>query len=529
MVVGEVRRLRQQVTGAWTRYHSALIALSLTLLGAGLRLYDIGANSFNLDEAWAIWLAEHDASFIVQLTTWGGADAGTPPVYYVLLHASMLLGAQPLVVRLVSVLAGTLMVWLTFRLAAQLFDLHVATLSAFLIAVAPTHIAWSRVARAYMLGGLLALFSLYFFARLLFSEEERGDWLGLVIATAAAIWTHYLTVLLVLFENGLIAFLWLRRRLSRLLFIRWLVSQIVLGIVALPALLGALTAVPTTKDNWWTRPGLQALVKSAILFSTGDPSYGPMGVTSARILSLMTIVGLCVLGLRVFLQRGYHRRLDDEGRRVLFLISAFMIPWVTALTISQVRPTYAEKYFLFLMPPLFVLFAWIFTRARQVIISSLVLLALISLTGSALFVYYTEPFGEQWREATAYMRPAYQPDDLVVISPGWYGRPYAYYFYGGFPEDINALTYIPVIVVENGEFRAVSFLDRAGGVRASDPALASAQRIWLLSGYSLVDPRVMTWTEQNFEPIDIREFVGVRVDLLQRSQDPGTQATTIQE
>jgi len=43
MVVGDVHRLRQQVKGGWTRYQAGLIALSVTLLGAGLRLYDIVA------------------------------------------------------------------------------------------------------------------------------------------------------------------------------------------------------------------------------------------------------------------------------------------------------------------------------------------------------------------------------------------------------------------------------------------------------------------------------------------------------
>lgn len=530
MVVGDVHRLRQQVKGGWTRYQAGLIALSVTLLGAGLRLYQIGANSFDNDEVGAIWLAGHDTSFIVQLTTLAGADPSTPPIYYVLLRAFLLVGGQPLVVRLLSVLAGTLMVWLTFRLAAYLFDLPVATLSAFFMAVAPLHLAYSRVARAWMLSSLWALFSLYFFARLLFQKTQRRHWVGLVAATAAALWTFYVTFLLVLFENACIAFLWLRRHLSRMMLIRWLISQAVLGILALPALLYMFTKAPGSQgQSWLPRPGLQSLVKSAILFSTGDPSYGPIGVTPARIFSLMTIVGLGVLGLWVFLQRGYHRRLDEEGRRVLFLICASMIPWGTAFTISQVRPIYRERYFLFLMPPLFILFAWIFTRARHVIISSLILLALISLTGSALFVYYTEPFGEQWREAIAYVRAAYQPDDLVVMSPGFYCRPFAYYFYGDFPQDSVTLGRAPALVVENGEFRAFSLLQEADGVRASDPALATAQRIWFVSGYALVHPKVMTWIEQDFEPLDTGEFVGARVRLLQRSQDPDTQPTTFQE
>ncbi|KPL17743.1 MAG: hypothetical protein AMJ93_14665, partial [Anaerolineae bacterium SM23_84] len=515
MVAESIHRLRQQANMVWSRYRTTLIGLSVTLLGAGLRLYNIGANSFNLDEAWALWLAQHDASFIFQLTTLGGEDVSSPPLFYMLLRGFTLIGEQPLVVRMPSVLAGTLMVWLTFRLAVHLFDLRVAALGALLIAVAPTHIVYSRVARAYMLGALLAFLSLYLFARLLYQKAGRWSLLGLVAATAAATWTHYLTFLVVLFEYATVTFLWVRRRLARPMLTRWLVSQVVLGFTVLPVLLAALSEAPAAKrHSYMTRPGLQSLVKSAILFSTGDPSYGPTDITAARAVSLVAIVSLCILGLWVFVRRGYHRRLDDEGRRLLFLVGAIITPWLTAFVVSQVRPLYGERYLLYIMPPLFILFAWVFVRARNGVIASFILLSLIGLTVLALRVYYTEPWGEEWREAVASMRPEYQAQDLVVVAPGWYARPFAYYFYGTFPKNAATLEHAPAIFVENGEFRVFTLLEQTEGIRASDPALAEAQRVWFLSGYSPVDPAVLKWIEQDFEPLDIREFVGARVYLL---------------
>lgn len=529
MVAASARRIGEQVKGIWIRHNSRLIVLSLTLLGAALRLYDIDANGFNNDEVFSIWLAEHDIPFIVRFTTFGGQDSYTPPLHYVLLHTFLLIGEKTLVLRMPSILAGTLMVWLTFRLAAYLVDLRVATLSAFLMAIAPLHVAISRVARAHTLGALFALLSLHFFAQLLFQEARRPHWVGLVAATAAALWTFHTASLVVLFENASIAFLWFRRRLAPPMLVRWCISQTVLGIVVVAAWLSALSEASGPKTLWIPRPGLQALVKSVILFSSGDPSYGPIGVTPARVFSLMTVVSIGILGLWLFLQRGYHRRLDDEGRRVLFVLGALLAPWVTIFAISQVYPLYVERYLLFLMPSLFILLAWIFTRARQRMISLLLLLALLSLTGSALFVYYTEPSGEQWREAVAYMRPACQSDDLVVVSPGHYGRPFAYYFHGSFPPDLATLAYKPALVVEKGKFRAFNASPEAEGVRIDDPALATAQRVWLVSGYAPVDPMVLLWAEQNFETLHTAEFVGARVRLLQRTQDQAMQMTTLRE
>jgi hypothetical protein len=246
-------------------------------------------------------------------------------------------------------------------------------------------------------------------------------------------------------------------------------------------------------------------------------------------LSLITIAALCVWGLWVFVTRGHHRQLDGEGRRVLFLVAAFAVPWGAAIAISHVRPLYCEKYYLYLMPPLLILFAWTLTRARHVIVSRLILLGLIGLIGTSLTVYYTEPVGEQWREAVAYMRPSYQAGDVVLIVPGHYVRPYYYYFYDELREDLDTFARAPVVVVEDKELRIASLPEETDDPGIADPGLASAKRVWFLSGYAPVDPEMAAWIEENFEALDIHELVGARVQLLQRSQDPGARAITIRE
>jgi hypothetical protein len=172
------------------------------------------------------------------------------------------------------------------------------------------------------------------------------------------------------------------------------------------------------------------------------------------------------------------------------------------------------------MSPLFMLFAWVCARAKRSIASLVTLFALVALTSGALFVYYTEPFGEQWREAVAHMRREYRSDDLVVISPGHYCIPFAYYFSNDFPENAEALEAQPGVVLENGSYRGLSVVDQAGNTRVDDAALASAQRIWLVSGYAPVDPVVLTWMEQGLVPRDTGTYVGARVRLLDRRPGP---------
>ena len=529
MAAANVQGVQQWAKTMWGRYRALLIVLTLTLLGAGLRLHGLDANGISNDEAYTIWVAQHDTRFILQLATFKGWDANNPPVHYLLSRALLQIAGNPLVLRLLSALAGTLTVPLTFGLAMSLFDLRVATLSTFLIAVAPLHVAHSQVGRAHMLAAVFGLVSLYAFARLLFQKSHRRHWMALVAATATAVWTFHTMSLLVLFENSCILFLWLRGRISRSMLVRWFISQSVVGIVVLPAVVTALMQSASHKIGWIPRPGVQSLVKSAILYGTGDPSYGPTGVTLPRILSLMTILAVCVLGLRTFLRRGYHRGLDEEGLRVMFLAGAFALPLGAAFLVSQVRSIWRERYFLFVMPPLFILFAWIVVRAKYKSARWVTLFALVAMTGWALSVYYTEPFGEQWREAIADMRPAYRSEDLVVIAPGHYCIPFAYYFSGAFPEDAQALEQAPAVLLEDGDYRGLSFVNEAGNVWVDDPALATGRRIWFASGYAPVDPLVSTWIEEGLEPLDQGEFLGARVCLLQRTQSPGTPATGVPE
>src|SRR6266511_2518216 len=150
MGVSTVQQLRRQAESVWSRSHAMLIAAVLTCLGAGLRFYNVNANGLRLDETWSVWMARQNVADMVQSVLFYHVDA-TPPSFYALLHFFLLLGDQLVAIRALSILAGTLIIWITFQVAAYLFDLRAATLSAFLLAIAPLHIEYSQVARSYML------------------------------------------------------------------------------------------------------------------------------------------------------------------------------------------------------------------------------------------------------------------------------------------------------------------------------------------------------------------------------------------
>src|SRR5690348_16673475 len=136
MAVSSVQEIGRPAAGVLVRQRALLMAVAITCLAAVLRLYHVGANGLSNDESWSVGMSGQSVIGIVRTILFQSVDA-TPPTYYVPQHLALSLGSGLLAIRLVSIVAGTLIVWLTFQLAALLFDLRVAALSAALLAIAP--------------------------------------------------------------------------------------------------------------------------------------------------------------------------------------------------------------------------------------------------------------------------------------------------------------------------------------------------------------------------------------------------------
>lgn len=511
---------------SWLNWKSKLntaIVISVVILATGLRLYNIDWLSFNNDEVFSIWLSRQDIPHIIEYTTFGGKDVQTPPLHYLLLHTIVRSKELPITVRLPSVISGVMMVCLTICLAFELFGARIGLLSGFLIAIAPFHIAISRTGRAHALASLMILASVYFFMHIYFKKPRLIDWVGLVLSSTLAVWTFYTTLFALVFENLFVGLLLVKRRISTETLIKWEASQVLTGLFILFPLISALKGSSISEISWLNPPGIQELVKTVIFFSTGDPSSGPSALTWARALSLGTIAGICLLGIDIFYQQVFFRRLDDQGKAVIFILGATLLPWMLIFGVSQIKPIYQLRYILYIMPFLSILFAWILTQNRLPRLSVVLLVLLIGLNISAARIYFYEPGGEQWREAVSYLRSNFNKEDIVVISPGHYVRPFSYYFQNqDFPPHLEELAYVPILAIKNGALDELDPKLFLSGAIVQEPLLRDAERIWLVSGYSPVDSNLLSWIKQNYIPVQQAEFEGAKVYLYQHNPRQGS-------
>jgi 4-amino-4-deoxy-L-arabinose transferase-like glycosyltransferase len=419
----------------------------------------------------------------------------------------------------VSVLAGVALVYVTFMLARHLFDYRVAALSALLLALTPFSIEVSQVARAYALTALFALASLYWFSRLRTPHTPaRRVWLY-AIFTLLALFTHYLVGVVVVVQNLIVLALALLGRLPRRQLLAWVKLQAVMGLVSLPLIWMALQRVPqdpgsTSGQGWLAAPNASGMAKALILWATGDPSFGPAGVTPLRLASLVVVVALLALGVLTAWQL-WRTRPDRrlEVRHIAFVAAAFFGTWGTAVGISFVRKIFHEKYFVYLAPLLIILLVWSALRLRPALLGRGLLAVLAGLIGVSLYTFYSAPNGEQWREAMAYVSEQRQPNDYVVTAPGFYIRPVSYYLNGALPADDQVLPRAPYALAGPQGYVAADDSRDDRGLPDVDVATAPAGRVWLITGYNPLDASRLDWFYNNYEVASAREFLGVAVIL----------------
>jgi hypothetical protein len=198
-----------------------LLCLAI-LVAAGLRFADL--------DRWPLWVDELATLQRLDLTfpEHVAAMRGNHPLYELLLRCWAFSGSSDARVRVPSAVMGVVSVWLLW-LALRRTNRWAALLAAWLLALSPLHLMYSRIARAYSFAAMLALLNLLAFQ---WALRRRGalPLLTYVIVTAALIYANLIAVVICI-AQGLFILWFFRRRPRRV--VRWILAG--LGVAALIA------------------------------------------------------------------------------------------------------------------------------------------------------------------------------------------------------------------------------------------------------------------------------------------------------
>lgn len=206
------------------------LALVILLLGFGVRVWQLDAESIWHDEGWSI-RAIH--------SPFGTPDDNTPYVYYITGHLLWRLGAgnSAFALRYVSVLIGLVTVAVALYIGQRWFGHHGSWTFGFLIAISPLLWDYAQEVRAYVAVPLIALLLLLWVESLLHYPRQRSIphrlWISIWLTECVGLYTHNLAVPLVAWTGLTVGVVWLfRKNWQRL--ITWCALHILLGIAYIP-------------------------------------------------------------------------------------------------------------------------------------------------------------------------------------------------------------------------------------------------------------------------------------------------------
>jgi uncharacterized membrane protein len=448
----------------------------IVLGGTLLRFAGLGNESIWLDEVTSILIARMGLPSVV---AWTAADIH-PPLYYFALHFWLGLGESEFAVRALSAMLGVWTIAILYTLARELFDTDVALLSALLLALSPMHIWYSQEARMYSMVTAWSLLASYLLVLALrrpaelmagrfagLRSPQTRYWLGYLLFSVLALYTHYYALFVLLFQNLFILYWVWRHRAgwSIGLWRRWLLTELGIALLFLPWMPVAYHQVSSGGGGWVEKaigqPTVRALLDTWLQFSIGlERHLYPEGLRRfAYALFAACIVAVAanllvwprkrLVSLRRPRIRGYatvapHRdaatvsgnlseeRVPTDTYRtgLWFCVLYVVVPLLTAWLVSQIKPLYSDRYLLPFVPPYCILVAcglkalkWRWLRWAIVLCLTLTLLL-------GNWNAWRIAQREDWRWASSYVLARAQPGDVVLFLPRWLAKPFDYYARG---------------------------------------------------------------------------------------------------
>jgi mannosyltransferase len=379
--------------------HPLVLMGTITLLGAALRLYNLGK--------WSFWIDEY---YTVRDTATPGAHIPPRITNYLIKWMFDLFSVSEWSARLVPCIIGIASIPILYLVTRRMFNSATATLAALLLAVAPWHIYWSQNARFY---ALLMLF--YTLGVTLFYEGVEKDNRGLLGLSAVflvlAVWEHATAVLAVVIVVGYLILIVVlcAPRPSGLRIRNILVFLGVSVVLAIPLAIFTLPSV------------LAQSQATQIATPNNNPLWILMGVAF--------YIRLPVLCVGIF--GGLYLLINRQQKGALLGLW-ITIPLLVLLVLTFF--TYTANRYVFVTLPAWIILASfgtveLFTQTKEALLRVLILgLPLLlfadSLGEDVLYHRYQNGNRADWKGAFQFIKARQQPGDLIITTKPEIGQFY---------------------------------------------------------------------------------------------------------
>lgn len=489
------------------------ILIGLVALGAALRFYRLGAQSFWVDELLTIKAANIGGTLSVR-DFFSNVQG---PLHAALVHLTAKLSTSEAALRSLSAAAGVASIPAAYVLGTELVGRRAGLFAGLLMAVSPFDVWYSQELRNY---ALLILFSATstLCAYRLATGRGGGNWAGYVVSAVLAVYCNLSGA----FLAGAHALFGLRRALGdRSRIRRWLAAHAVVAALVAPLVWGV--AVWAEEDDVGSRVSLVGAVGTEELLR-GETTFTPMGIPyalyamgygyslgpSLRALHVespatafarhLTVVAPAALLLGLGLLFGLRRMATSrESLELAMWVGLVPTGCVVVLAMINVKP-FNVRYLSVVLPVLLVTLgagvSLLRRTAATFLCAGIVLFSGVSLSN---YFFRAEYWREDVREAARYVRAHERAGDVVLVPVV---RDVFDFYYDGVLD------------------RFVFYQGQAGSESAVAERIQreaeGAARLWLLaSRLWQVDPegRIREYLDANYVRLDEKRFPGVELTL----------------
>lgn len=405
-----------------------LSLVTLLVVAAFLRLYQLGAESFWTDEVTMMY-ATHSGMEGVMQEIYGGR-----PSLFVILgyHWLNIFGTTEFSARLLSVVCGTAAVMALYQVGKELFNHRVGFIAAIIMTFVEFHVYQSQNYRYYAVYMIVMLLSFLYLNRFL----RTGKKIYLIPYVAASILTFYAHGhgMLVVFGQGVFFLLQIWRYRPRIVY--WIISEIVIFAGILPGLFitfrdffSAQTDTASgmfTPATWIDLPTPFSLVRSLVRFIFYTPNYINFTILMIAIGFIVAFTWIFIrhTGFRTWLSNvkllpnSLKNSLASDNKSLIFVLCWFIFPLILPFALSFiVAPMYVDRYVLAASPAFYLLIAFTLYQFRRIVPEAIIVGALLIMLIPGLYTYYYQaPVNEQWRDIAAYLEQNEHSNDVLVIA-----------------------------------------------------------------------------------------------------------------
>ncbi len=478
-----------------------LLLGGIIVAGSLIRLTGLNRQSLWFDEADVVVRAQRPLDEVLRTFTAAGENG---PVYNLFLWLWIrVAGVSEIAVRFPSAMAGAIAIPLIYLLGTRLAGRTAGLVAAGLLAVSPYHVWYSQEAKMYAFVVVLALLScLSLFEAL--NRNTWAAWITYIAITSLMFYTHVTTVLVFVAQSLCVLatlYMWQGRRR------RWLISAAALTVPYIPIALWALTVVGGGAHLWQPSVSLWDAIRIIGVKFAANRSDLVIEHRSAILMAALALVGATASMMK--------RRWRPSG---LFLIALTLVPVVGIYVVSLRNSVFSDRYVIVALPTYLILAAagvvvlWRHRWLWPVGVVTLVIVTSYSWATLRDVNLSTNAEKEDWRSAYALVADNAQPDDVVLIHPGYMLTTYDYYSQREPRLDQYDVVTIPTF--------KVNWLDERIMVEQIEEQVGQPERIWFVESPDRVpaeDPdfTLEHWLEAHSERLLEQQVNGVRITLFE--------------